>query len=294
MVLPDPPGAKNDLVRPAIITFGLPRASRIIELNLRQNKQMLNTPTPARLPDVRFDFSGRRVLVTGGGKGIGREITVFLCGCGAEVVVISRSAADLELLAAETGCRTITADLSSAEEAERAARAAGDIDLLVNNAGIAVLQPFLETTPDAFDRTMAINVRAAMTVAQVVARGLIQRGRPGAIVNVSSQSSVVGLPDHAAYCASKGALDQLTRVMAIELGPHGIRTNSVNPTVVLTPMGRRAWSDPAKSGPMLARTPLGRFAQPFDVAQAVAYLLSDGAAMINGSTLFVDGGFLAS
>ncbi|WP_456832710.1 SDR family oxidoreductase [Deinococcus sp. UYEF24] len=96
------------------------------------------------------------------------------------------------------------------------------------------------------------------------------------------------------YCASKGALDQLTRVMAIELGPHGIRTNSVNSTVVLTPMGQRAWGDPAKSGPMLARTPLGRFAQPLDVAQAVTYLLSDGAAMINGATLFVDGGFLAS
>ncbi|WP_456833099.1 glucose 1-dehydrogenase [Deinococcus sp. UYEF24] len=255
---------------------------------------MSNTPTSARAPEVQFDFSGRRVLVTGGGKGIGLEITRFLVASGAEVVVISRSAADLDLLAAETGCQTIAADLSSAEAAEQAAQEAGDIDLLVNNAGIAVLQPFLDTSPDAFDRTMAVNVRAAMIVAQVVARGLIRRGVPGAIVNVSSQSSVVGLPEHAAYCASKGALDQLTRVMAIELGPHGIRTNSVNPTVVLTPMGQRAWSDPAKSGPMLARTPLGRFAQPLDVAQAVAYLLSDGAAMINGATLFVDGGFLAS
>ena len=251
-------------------------------------------PTSARNPELRFDFSGRRVLVTGGGKGIGLETTRYLIACGAEVVVISRSAADLDQLAAETGCHTIAADLSSAQDAERAAREGGDIDLLVNNAGIAVLQPFLDTSPDAFDRTMAVNVRAAMIVAQVVARGLIRRGVPGAIVNVSSQSSVVGLPDHAAYCASKGALDQLTRVMAIELGPHGIRTNSVNPTVVLTPMGKRAWSDPAKSGPMLARNPLGRFAQPLDVAQAVAYLLSDGAAMINGTTLFVDGGFLAS
>lgn len=232
--------------------------------------------------------------MTGGGKGIGREITAFLVSCGAEVVAVSRSAADLERLAAETGCRTLMADLASADQAERAATEAGDIDLLVNNAGIAVLQPFLDTTPDAFDQTMAVNVRAAMIVAQVVARGLIRRGVPGAIVNVSSQSSVVGLPDHAAYCASKGALDQLTRVMAIELGPYGIRTNSVNPTVVLTPMGQRAWSDPGKSGPMLARIPLGRFAQSLDVAQAVAYLLSDGAAMINGSTLFVDGGFLTS
>ncbi|WP_293909049.1 SDR family oxidoreductase, partial [Deinococcus sp.] len=135
---------------------------------------------------------------------------------------------------------------------------------------------------------------AVMTISQIVARGLIERGVPGAIVNVSSQSSSVGLPDHATYCASKGALDQLTRVMAIELGPRGIRVNAVNPTVTLTPMGVMAWSDPAKSGPMLERNPLGRFAQPLDVAQAVAYLLSDAAGMVNGVTLPVDGGFLAS
>jgi len=99
--------------------------------------------------------------------------------------------------------------------------------------------------------------------------------------------------DHAAYCASKGALDQLTRVMAIELGPHGIRVNAVNPTVTLTPMGEMAWSDPAKSEPMRARIPLGHFARPRDVAHAVAYLLSDGAAMVHGVMLPVDGGFLA-
>jgi NAD(P)-dependent dehydrogenase (short-subunit alcohol dehydrogenase family) len=123
---------------------------------------------------------------------------------------------------------------------------------------------------------------------------MIARGQGGAIVNLSSQASQVALADHAAYCASKGALDQLTRVMALELGPHQIRVNAVNPTVTLTSMGALAWGDPAKGDPMKAKIPLGRFALPRDVAHAVAYLLSDQADMIHGVTLPVDGGFLAT
>ncbi|MDB5046610.1 MAG: Short-chain dehydrogenase [Deinococcus sp.] len=249
---------------------------------------------PASRPPLMVYFSGQRALVTGAGIGIGRESAALLARSGAAVVAVSRSAEDLFSLSRETGCEGVAADLGTVEGARRAAEAAGPVDLLVNNAGIALLEPFLDATPEAFDQTMNVNVRAALIVAQVVARGMIERGKPGAIVNVSSQSSSVGLPLHAAYCASKGALDQLTRVMAIELGPHGIRVNAVNPTVTLTPMGQRAWGDPARSAPMLSRIPLGRFAQPSEVAQAVAYLLSGGAAMINGVTLPVDGGFLTS
>jgi NAD(P)-dependent dehydrogenase (short-subunit alcohol dehydrogenase family) len=164
----------------------------------------------------------------------------------------------------------------------------------VNNAGISLPQSFLETTVEAFDATMAVNVRAALIVSQVVATNMIQRGTGGAIVNLSSQASKVALADHTAYCASKGALDQLTRVMALELGPHQIRVNALNPTVTLTPMGEMAWSDPHKSGPMKARIPLGRFAKPVDIAHTVAYLLSDKADMITGATLPVDGGFLSA
>lgn len=132
----------------------------------------------------------------------------------------------------------------------------------MNNAGIALLQPFLETTVEDFDRVMAVNARAVMVVSQVIARGMVERGNGGAIVNVSSQSSSHAVLDHAAYCASKGALDQLTRVMALELGPHQIRVNAINPTVTLTPMGKLAWSDPVKSEPIMARIPLQRFAEP--------------------------------
>jgi NAD(P)-dependent dehydrogenase (short-subunit alcohol dehydrogenase family) len=139
---------------------------------------------------------------------------------------------------------------------------------------------------------MAVNVRAAMIITQVVAKGMIARGKGGAVVNVSSQASMVALADHTAYCASKGALDQLTRMMALELGKHQIRVNAVAPTVTLTPMGEMAWGDPAKSGPMLKRIPLGRFAKPVHVARVVAYLLSDQADMVHGAVLPVDGGFL--
>ena len=168
------------------------------------------------------------------------------------------------------------------------------IDLLVNNAGISIPQSFLDTTVDAFDRTMAVNVRAAVIVSQVIARGMIARKFPGVIVNLSSQASKVALQDHTAYCASKGAMDQLTRMMALELGPHNIRVNAVNPTVTLTPMGQMAWGDPVKRDPMLAKIPLGRFAQPRDVAHTVAYLLSDQADLIHGVTMPIDGGFLAT
>ena len=242
--------------------------------------------------NIRFD--GKRALVTGAGKGIGREIAKLLHSLGATVVAVSRSADDLATLKREIGCETIAADLTDAAAARAAAVKAGAIDLLVNNAGVSIPQSLLDTTIEAFDQTMAVNVRAALVFTQVIARGMIDRRAKGAIVNVSSQASMVGLADHAAYCASKGALDQLTRVMALELGPHGIRVNAVNPTVTLTPMGEMAWGDPKKSGPMLAKIPLGRFAKPHDVAHAVAYLLSDQADMIHGTMLPVDGGFLAT
>lgn len=240
---------------------------------------------------MQIDFAGKRVLVTGAGKGIGRDIVRELAACNAQVIALSRTQADLESLAADVPCETVTVDLADSEATKNAVEAVGPVDLLVNNAGINVLQPFLDVTVEAFDSIMAVNVRAALVVSQVVARGLIARGAGGAIVNVSSQSSLRALHDHASYCASKGALDQLTRVMALELGPHNIRTNAVNPTVVMTPLGKRAWGDPAKSEPMKARIPLGHFAEPEDVSRVVAFLLSDHAAMINGAVLPIDGGF---
>ena len=129
-------------------------------------------------------------------------------------------------------------------------------------------------------------------MSQVVARNMIKRGVKGSILNVSSQASKVGLANHVAYCSSKGALDQMTRVMALELGPYGIRVNAINPTVVLTPMGKKAWGDPAKAEGMLSRIPLGHFAEEEDVVKASLFLLT--AEMISGHALPLDGGFLAA
>ena len=237
-------------------------------------------------------FEGRSVLVTGAGKGIGRATVKMLVAKGATVVALSRSADDLASLEAETGCRTIAVDLGQAEATRAAARNAMPAALLVNCAGTTELDAFLDLPAETFDTIMAVNCRAPMIVAQEYARSVIGRGAKGAIVNVSSVASFIGFANHAAYCASKGALDGLTRVMANELGRQGIRVNGVHPVVTLTPMAEKAWSDPAKSGPMLARIPSGRFVQPDEVASVIAYLLSDEAAMVNGIDMPVDGGFL--
>lgn len=243
--------------------------------------------------DRRDEFCGKRALVTGAGKGIGRATALLLAARGARVVALSRSADDLRALELEIGCETHAVDLADTAATRAAALAAQPIDLLVNNAGIARLQPFLDLDVEAFDETMAVNVRAAMIVGQVCARSMIERGAGGAIVNVSSISAQIGFALHAAYCASKAALDALTRVMAVELGEHGIRVNSINPTVTLTPMAEKAWGDPGKAAQMLSRIPLNRFVKPDEVAQAIAYLLGDESRMINGVSSAVDGGFLA-
>ena len=234
------------------------------------------------------DFIGKRILVTGAGKGIGRETVQWLVRCGAEVIALGRNAADLAYCE-----HSLVVDLADVAATQAAVASMLPIDLLVNCAGVVELESFLDTSVETFDHLIAVNTRAPMVVAQVVAGDLIERGVPGAIVNVSSLAAAVGTRDHLAYCASKAALDAMTRVMAVELGPHGIRVNSVNPVVTLTPMADKAWSDPVKAASMLARIPLGRFVQPSEIASTIAFLLSDDAGMINGVTLTVDGGFSA-
>jgi L-xylulose reductase len=240
-----------------------------------------------------MNFHGQRILVTGAGKGIGRDTAVLLAQRGAHVIALSRDGADLATLADEIGCDTLAVDLADVDATVHAVLAALPVDLLVNCAGIAPLASFVDTTVADFDRTIAVNTRAPMLVAQAVVRDLLRRGVGGAIVNVSSIAADLGLPLHTAYCASKGALDAMTRVMAKELGPHGIRVNSVNPVVTLTPMGEKAWGDPVRGKPMLDRIPLGRFARPRDVATVIAFLLGPDAAMVHGSCIDIDGGFQA-
>jgi NAD(P)-dependent dehydrogenase (short-subunit alcohol dehydrogenase family) len=205
-----------------------------------------------------MDFTGRSVMITGAGKGIGRDTARLLAARGADVVALSRTAADLDALAGEIGCRTVVVDLADADAARAAAKAGLPCDFLVNCAGINVLEKFVDVTVEAFDLVHAVNTRAAMIVAQEYARARIAAGGGGAIVNVSSISSFIGFDDHASYCASKGAMDGMSRVMANELGRHGIRVNCINPIVTMTELAARAWSDPAHPG--RSRTPFALIA----------------------------------
>lgn len=240
--------------------------------------------------DIRFD--GKRALVTGAGKGIGRAICKALTECGAVVFALSKSKDSLETLKTESpGIHIHEVDITDWEEVEKVVKSCLPIHLLVNNAGVALLNKFVDATPQEFDRTFDVHVKATFFISQIVAKDMIPHDYKGSIVNVSSQSSQRALPSHTMYCSSKAALDMLTKCMALELGPHKIRVNSVNPTVVMTEMGRRVWGPKEKAEPMLARIPLGQFAEESDVVEPVLYLLSDKAAMVHGCTLPIEGGF---
>lgn len=240
-----------------------------------------------------MEFTGKSVIITGAGKGIGRATARLLAERGAQVVAISRTGADLDSLAAETGSRSVVADLADPAAARRAMADAGTCDFLVNCAGTNVLESLLEMTDAGYETVMGINLRTALICAQEFARARVAAGGGGAIVNVTSIAGHRGFADHVCYAASKAGLEGATRVMARELGPHGIRVTALAPTVTMTELAAEAWSDPGKRDPMMARHPLGRFAEAEDVARSIALLLSPDAAMITGAVLPLDGGFLA-
>jgi len=243
--------------------------------------------------NTTFDFSGRSILVTGASSGIGRTTVEMLCASGAQVVAAARNVNELARLAEETGCEPLVLDVGDETAIDDALASLDAFDGLVNCAGIALLERAIDTTAASFDRVMAVNARGAALVARHVARGMIEAKRAGSIVNVSSQASLVAIDEHLSYCASKAAMDAITRVLCLELGAHNIRVNSVNPTVTLTPMAVQAWSDPAKREPALQRIPLRRFAEPREVAEPILFLLSDAASMISGVALPIDGGYTA-
>ena len=252
-------------------------------------------------PLARFAVQGKRVLVTGGSKGIGAEAAIVLAQAGADVAIAGRDEAGLQataaqIVAAGRRCVQIVADMRSVDGPQQAADAAlaafGTVDILVNNAGIARIAPLLELSVDDWDETMAVNLRAPYILARALAPAMIAQRR-GKIINVSSQAGVAALEEHAAYCASKGGLNMLTKVMALEWGAHNIQVNAVAPTVILTPMGVEVWGDPAKSAPMLAKIPLRRFGQPVEVADLILFLASPASDLITGETILIDGGYTA-
>ncbi|KAL4239785.1 hypothetical protein ACF0H5_000588 [Mactra antiquata] len=244
---------------------------------------------------MEINFKGKRALVTGGGRGIGKSIAQALLKCGAEVIVLEKIEEELnKFKQEEPSIIPLPCDLSDWDATRKAVESAGPIHLLVNSAGVAAITPFLDVKKSELDWVFSVNFQALVNVSQVVAKGMMERGQGGAIVNISSMTTNVAFPEHTSYCSSKGAVDTLTRVMALELGPHQIRVNAIHPTIVMTDMGRRAWEDPKKHLKYLVRTPMGHFAEPTDVSDGTVFLLSDMAKMINGTILHIDGGLTSN
>ena len=240
---------------------------------------------------MNISLSGKRVLITGAGRGIGRALALRVAACGGHVIALSRTQTHLDTLKAECpSVETVTCDLSDWEPTRAAVQALAPVDCLVNNAGMMIVEPFLEARKESLESIFDVNLKAAINVSQVIARGMVSRGQGGVIINMSSQLGKTTRPGFAFYCASKAALDHLTRVMTLELGPKGIRVNCVSPALVETDMTKFVWSDPARAAASLAGVPLGRLATVEDVVSATLFLLSDHARHISGASLPVDGG----
>lgn len=250
----------------------------------------------------RFSVAGKRALVTGASKGIGQAICEVLSSAGADIVAVGGS--DLkglektrELIEAQgRKAVLVSADLNDSDECtrigEEALAAYGAIDILVNNAAAALIEPILDTPIENWDTTMNVNVRAPYLIAKILAPKMIEQ-KQGKIINVSSQTGVVALRDHGAYASSKAALNMLTQVMTAEWAPHNIQSNSVCPTVVMTEMGKRTWSPKEMHEPMLKKIPLGRFGEPQEIADLVLFLASDASNLITGQVICADGGYTA-
>jgi NAD(P)-dependent dehydrogenase (short-subunit alcohol dehydrogenase family) len=252
--------------------------------------------TLPRTPSFRLD--GRRALVTGAGRGIGLALAAALAQAGAHVVLAARTAAQIEAASAairdEGGsAEAIVLDVTDLPAVRAAIAAQPAFDILVNNAGTNRPRDFLEVTEDDYDTITTLNLRAAFFVAQAVSRQMVQAGHKGSIIHISSQMGHVGGGRRTVYCTTKHGIEGLTKAMAIDLAPHGIRVNSIGPTYIETPLTKPFWQDKAFLADTLRRIKLGRLGQVEDLMGTAVYLASDAAALVTGTCIVVDGGWTA-
>ena len=249
-------------------------------------------------PAPSFRLDGKRALVTGASSGIGLASAAALAQAGAEVALVARRAGELDEAAQAIraiGGRAAAHPLDVTDLAATAALVAdlGPFDVLVNAAGLARHAPALATDPADFDATMNLNLRAAYFLTREVARGLIASGRPGSLINVSSQMGHVGGVERAVYCASKHALEGMTKAMAIEWGRHGIRVNTLCPTFIRTPLAEQTLANPERRAWVESKIKLGRVGELSDITGPVVFLASGASSLVTGTALLVDGGWTA-
>jgi NAD(P)-dependent dehydrogenase (short-subunit alcohol dehydrogenase family) len=254
-------------------------------------------------PSDPFRLDGKLALVTGAGRGIGRAVALALAAAGAELVLVSRTASELDAVAGEIAraggrAKAVPLDVTDSAAVRAAFTNLERLDILVNNAGVNRPQPFLEVDEETLDRLLTLNVRAAFLVAQTAARLMVAANGPktggGVIVNMSSQMGHVGSEYHrTVYVMTKHAIEGLTKAMAVELAPKGVRVVSIAPTFVDTPLVRPFFDDPTFRKWVLDHIPLGRLGTVEEVASAVVFLASPAAALVTGSSLLADGGWTA-
>jgi D-threitol dehydrogenase (NAD+) len=243
---------------------------------------------------IDFSLDGKVAVVTGGASGIGAAIVDAYAAQGATVVVLDKAVeaaqhkVDDGSAAAAIGC-DVTSEQSVVDAVSAVHARFGRIDVLINSAGIAVIDPAEQLTVKDWDQTMAINLRGAFLVSQQVGRIMLAQGS-GTVISLASQAATIALPGHLAYCASKFGLVGMTKVLALEWAGRGVTANTISPTVVMTPLAKELWDNP-EGDALKAQIPTGRFAEPDEIAAVAVFLAGDAAKMINGVDLLVDGGY---
>lgn len=245
-----------------------------------------------------LDLNGRRALVTGAGRGIGAAVATHLAKAGAEVTLCARTLPEIEAVAEDIRAaggvaEVLQGDVTDVDAFRASIDALPPFDTFVNNAGTNRPKPMADVTQDDYDAVMGLNLRSAYFAAQTVTAGMIAAGNGGSVINMSSQMGHVGAANRTLYCASKWALEGMTKALAVELGPHNIRVNTICPTFIVTPMTAPFFEDATFRKDVLDKIALGRLGQMDEVAGAAVWLASDASSLMTGSAMLLDGGWTA-